>query len=321
MPFAFSVLAKTFGNAAINNIVAPTFAGITSVVANLDSTFSVSWSPATGGAATPINYEVYIALGNVSAGTLFQASNMAKVVQNNTTKIFMLADGVTYFVRGQVYTLGVRARSASGIQDSNTAILTAAAVAPGNLPVVYTNIANQLADIEANLAQDHLDLAQDHADFVAALAILDGYLTDFNAKLTVLQGYLATMSANNDSLEASALSIAASATAINNATADVVAAAASIDASADSLETSATAILAATSALDAAIDTLEADLATLTGQLSDLGDDITELEAVIAGLQGITAQLVSAAVGSDMDLELESAPTIDIEVQSEDETV
>jgi hypothetical protein len=150
----FSFLAP---NAAVTDLTPPTFAGITGNTPNTDGSISVAWSLASD-ATPPIEYLVYIALGSVSAATLFQTTNLTRIAPagSTSTKIFLLADQTTYLVNGQQYTVGVRAKDAVGNIDSNTVIQTPTAIASGNLPVVLQTLATDL-DAVLTAAQTTLE--------------------------------------------------------------------------------------------------------------------------------------------------------------------
>lgn len=153
-------------NAAISDTTAPTFSGITSTTPNTDGSITASWSAASD-ATAPIEYLIYIALGSVSAASLFVSGNLVTISPALTLskRIFTLADQTTYILNGQIYTLGVRAKDAVGNINTNTAISTATAIASGNLPTVLQTTATQLAATEVLLAADHVNFAADHATF------------------------------------------------------------------------------------------------------------------------------------------------------------
>lgn len=154
MSYAFQLAAKTFSNGAVVNTSPPTFGGVASVVPNTDGSFTVNWAVATGAAAAPIRYEIFVSPGSVSAATLFTLSNRISVSSSALTsaRVFVLQDQTTYFVNGQTYTFGVRAVSAQNISDTNTVVLTSAAIGTGNLPAIFQDIAEELAATEALLA-------------------------------------------------------------------------------------------------------------------------------------------------------------------------
>jgi hypothetical protein len=182
----------------VDQLTAPSFGGITSVNANADGSFTLNWAAATApsGCVTPIEYITYIALGSVSSATLFQSSNIYSYTPfgNLSAKVFTLANGTTYLIRGQVYTFGVRAKSATGISENGTAILTETAIGSGNLPQIFQDLANSLTSIEQDLAQDHVDLAADivdlqneNVDLANSITTLDGINTDLANIETDLQ--------------------------------------------------------------------------------------------------------------------------------------
>lgn len=156
-------VSQDLPQSSIADTTPPTFAGITSVVPNTDGSFTVSYSAASD-VSLPVRYQIYMALGTVSAAVLFQDANIVSSVTSLTSKVFMLPDWATYIVNGLVYTLGVRSVDAVGNVDTNTAVLTSTAIGSGNLPTVLQTTATQLAATEALLAQDVLDLDAIEAD-------------------------------------------------------------------------------------------------------------------------------------------------------------
>lgn len=139
-------------NASVSDTTAPTFAGITGAVANTDGSLTAQWSAATD-ATPPIEFIIYIALGSVNAAALFQSANIVTISPANTLSknVINLADQETYLVKGEQYTLGVRAKDALGNINTNTAIQVITAVASGNLPEVYQQIATDLQITESFL--------------------------------------------------------------------------------------------------------------------------------------------------------------------------
>ncbi len=123
MSYAAIVAAKQFYNGAVQNTNAPVFSGISTLVANSDGSFTAGWSVATGSAQNPIRYQVYIALGTVSAAALFVSGNIVYSVPGTSVLITTLSNQ-TYLTKGQDYTVGVRAISANNISETNTAVLT-----------------------------------------------------------------------------------------------------------------------------------------------------------------------------------------------------
>ena len=140
--FLATPFVQKLANSQVSNSTAPTFSGISGVTPNNDGSFTLSWSAATGAFATPVEYDIYVALGSVSASSLFVSGNMVETSQNNATSanVSTLANLTTYFVNGQVYTFGVRAVSSTSISDTNTTIMTATAIASGNLASIFQTI-------------------------------------------------------------------------------------------------------------------------------------------------------------------------------------
>lgn len=187
--YFYDVLEQKVSYTSITDATPPTFAGITSVTPNSDGSITAAWS-AGSTPKTPLEYEIFIALGSVSAATLFQASNLQKIVPTGTTstKVFMLADQATYILNGATYTLGVRAKDALGYEDSNTAILTTTAIASGNLISIFQTVAASLAATETSLATDHANFQSDHANFQADHANFQADHTAFGTDHTNFQG-------------------------------------------------------------------------------------------------------------------------------------
>lgn len=144
------ISSQLLPNAAISDLTPPTFAGITGATPNTDGSITALWSAASD-ATPPIEYNIYIALGVVSAAALFVPGNLVTISPALTTskRIFTLADQTTYLVNGQQYTMGVRAKDAVGNIDTNLVIQTPTAIASGNLPVVLQTLAT---DLDAVLA-------------------------------------------------------------------------------------------------------------------------------------------------------------------------
>lgn len=149
------------------NTTPPTFAGISGTTPNTDGSITATWLAGSTSGKDPIEYEIYITTGVVSAGALFVSTNKATISPSGTTskKIFTLADQTTYLVNGQQYTMGVRAVDSQGYTETNVALQTPTAVASGNLPVVYQTLATNIAATEVLLAADHVNFQGDHTNF------------------------------------------------------------------------------------------------------------------------------------------------------------
>jgi len=133
-------------SAALGNVTAPTFSGLSSSSANIDSSINIAWSAATGSAQSPVRYQEYIAEGSVSAGTLFVGGNLLRDTYGLSDIIYRLPNG-DYLSKGVTYTVGVRAVSANGIAETNTVIDTVvcSGVSVYNIPT------NPLLDDDARI--------------------------------------------------------------------------------------------------------------------------------------------------------------------------
>jgi hypothetical protein len=160
---------KNFVSSVTANTIAPTFSGIASVTPKNDGSFTITWSAATGSPALPVEYRMYVALGSVSAGSLFVNSNWVSTTKQTvvTGNVFQLGDGLTYFTNGLVYTFGVRAVSSQNVSDTNTAILTSTAIASGNLALVFQNIISDLNQEISYLNSDLSDIKK-NTDLIPA---------------------------------------------------------------------------------------------------------------------------------------------------------
>lgn len=143
--YALAPATQTLPPASLPDTTAPTFGGATGATPNLDASFTLAWLAATD-ASNPIRYRCYLALGSVSAAALFVPGNLVKTVEAPalSTRLFSLGDQLGYLIRGQIYTLGVRAVDAYGNMETNTVVVTATATASGNLPDIYQTVAAAL---------------------------------------------------------------------------------------------------------------------------------------------------------------------------------
>ena len=291
MSYIAVALEKTYPQTYIQNTTAPTFGGVTSVTPNNDGTVTANWSPATGSAATPVRYKVYIASGaSVPPATLFTIANNTIDTPSTFVKadILKLGDQSTYLVNGQTYTIGVRAFSSENISETNIVTMNVTAIASGNIGGLFqadhTNFQSDHAAFQSdhtnfqtdhtNFGTDHTNFQGDHADFVSDLNTLSAYLTTLNGYLSTLSSDLDTLGSLNTSIATSASSLATSAT---------------------SLASSATSIANTETALAADVAQLGTDLTTFASQLSELATDLTALEATSATLATNTAAIAAAA--------------------------
>ena len=239
----------------------PTFAGITGATPNSDGSITVNYALASS-TKTPIDYHVYIALGNVSAGALFMPTNQAIHIPpgKTTGRVFFLADQTTYLVKDQVYTVGVRSNDVYGFEDSNTAIQVVTAIASGNLPAIFQSLATQLAATEVLLATDHVNFQgdhtnfqADHAAFVADDAAFDADHANFQSDHSAFQGDHSNFQADHSNLAADIVTLNGYLTTLNSQLTTL-----------GSIET-----------------LLSADLVTLGDHLSDFAGYLTDLNTLI----------------------------------------
>ena len=107
-------------SACITDITAPTFAGISGIVANADGSGTGSWSAASD-ATLPIRYDVYIQA--TTATGLFSSANLVLSTKSTSIRLFYLTN-LTMLQAGTTYHVGVRAIDGVGNSESNTASLS-----------------------------------------------------------------------------------------------------------------------------------------------------------------------------------------------------
>jgi hypothetical protein len=255
----------------------PTFAGITSNTPNSDGSVTLNWSAATF-VVTPGQYLLYIALGSVSAATLFALAPASIAPAGNTSfKVFTLNDEATYLVNGNTYTVGVRAKDAVGNIDSNTVIETFAATASGNIGGVMQATAASLAATQTSFAASLVTMN-------SYLGTLNGYLTTFSGDLTVLAtdltnfaSYNATYTSQNSTFNGYLGTLASDLTTLATDLTNFN--------SYNSVYT------ANNSTFTSSLVTLASDLTAFAGYLTTLGADVTAINAVLATLEALVAGL------------------------------
>lgn len=164
--FFSGLFSQKTSQACLIDITPPTFAGVQSITPNNDGSFTVAWNIATD-LSGPIKYNIYVALGVVSAAALFVSQNISKVVKGVlNSRIITLGDQSTYFINGQVYTIGVRAEDGVGQIETNSVLISSTAIGSGNLSSVFQTIAASLVVTDANLQNDHVNFQADNAEFI-----------------------------------------------------------------------------------------------------------------------------------------------------------
>lgn len=133
-------------NACVDDITAPTFAGIATLVMQLNGAGRLAWLAATH-ALSPIYYDVYVQKDTATG--LFSAGNLALSSQALTVDVYALKD-LTPLQEGETYHFGVRARSAVGVSDANAVSLSG--ISSGVLTSTLANIANTLKSALGSLS-------------------------------------------------------------------------------------------------------------------------------------------------------------------------
>ena len=123
---------------SISDTTAPTFAGITSLLANPNGSLKASWTAGTD--TSEVRYEIYI---NTTSAGLFSLSNRAAITVNTTIDIFNLANNSLLI--NTTYYVGVRAIDMYGNRETNIAILNKI-----SLGVVDADIITILNSIKVN---------------------------------------------------------------------------------------------------------------------------------------------------------------------------
>ena len=127
----------------------PTFAGIQSLVPQLNGSLLASWNAGSSG-TQPLAYDIYIQIG--SATGLFVDSNRVKTVFGLSDYLFQLQDG-TLLVSGSTYYVGVKARDPLGNTSTNTnstyavstGVQPSRALAPTDIPSIVAAVWDEIA--------------------------------------------------------------------------------------------------------------------------------------------------------------------------------
>jgi methyl-accepting chemotaxis protein len=246
----------------------PVFAGVSGIVPKADGSLSVSWGSFTS-VNNPVMFQIYIRLGVVSALTLFASAPVAIVDEsNNTFDIFRLADQVTYLVKGQIYTVGVRCVDGVKNQNTNLVVMTATAIGTANIASVFQSLLDSLATTDQ-------DLKDDHANFVTIKNELESQVADITTQVGILTASALSIDASGDSIATSASTIASSAS---------------------GLATSATSLASSATLLDSETNALAGMLITLAGNLSTLAGEITQLDGVSTNVQDSANDIALSAI-------------------------
>lgn len=229
----------------------PTFAGIISTTPQSDGTFIVTWAAATS-TKIPVRYEIYVAVGSVSAAALFITANRVAFAPGSLTswRIGWLRDQTTYIVNGQIYTFGIRAVDAQNYSDSNNVILTSTAIASGNIGGLFQSL-------EILFAADIVSLANQISLLTTQVTNITTTAASLAASATSLVSSAASIASSATSLASSASSLASTAISIATTEAALAITAAAISVTEAALAADVTELNAAIAALNAAIATLQ----------------------------------------------------------------
>jgi hypothetical protein len=134
--------------ACIVDTTPPTFAGISSAVAQPNGSLLASWLAASD-LTLPITYEIFIK--PITATDLFLPENMC--LQTRNLSAFIFIDGNANILVNETYFVGVRARDGVGNVETNTVSLSA--VSLGVLPDAFSEIANNLINANKAIIADY----------------------------------------------------------------------------------------------------------------------------------------------------------------------
>lgn len=138
MQFFNDEFTQSSTGTSIPDTTAPTFAGVSGLLANPNGSLRASWSAATDG--SEVRYEVYINTSNVG---LFSLSNRAVITVSTTIDVFTLANNS--LLTATTYYVGVRAIDTYGNRETNVVILN-----EDSLGVVDADIIELLNSIKIN---------------------------------------------------------------------------------------------------------------------------------------------------------------------------
>lgn len=148
--FVQALFSQNLPQNCIADLTPPTFAGVSTLVAQTDGGIEVQWL--AGSTTKPdLSYLVYIALGVVTAPVLFQDANVVTISRGNKAKVYTLADLSTYLVKGSQYTFGVRAKDALDISETNTVVQTVVALSSGNIVDLLQTATQQLSSLVSGI--------------------------------------------------------------------------------------------------------------------------------------------------------------------------
>lgn len=311
--YFFGSASQLTSQACLVDLTAPTFSGVTTVTPQNSGAILAAWSAATEAISLPIEYNIYISPGSVSAATLFALSPAMKVRTLTQALIFTLNDQATYLVNGLTYTIGVRSEDGVGNVDSNVAILTTTAIASGNLSAVFQSIEDDLA-ADLSTFTGYLSTMNTYlgtfntylgnlntyvnTNLAAMLTTLSGYLTTLNTlvntnlsgMLTTLSGYLTTLNTLVNT------NLSALVTTLTSTASSLVTSAVSVASSAASLVTSATSIGSSASSISTSATSLSSSATSLASSATSIGSAATSIAASATAIDTTETALAATAI-------------------------
>ena len=141
--------------ACVVDTTAPTFGGITSLVANANGSLTASWAAATD-PSTPVRYEIYLQ-ANTSTGLFIDGTNLVAVSYGLNTTIYQDKLG-NPLVAGTTYYVGIRALDSIGNESPTlTSMSATSAGVPSTsiinlLNTINTKIGTPVASVSTDIA-------------------------------------------------------------------------------------------------------------------------------------------------------------------------
>lgn len=165
--FFASLFYHSTPQACVSDLTPPTFAGISTLVPQLNGSLRATWLAATD-ATTPIRYRIYIQKDTATG--LFSSSNMALETETLTKDIFQLKDG-SLLLEDVTYYVGVRAVDAVGNESSNLGSLSG--LSSGVLTGSLLTIAQDILTATQNLTSGGTSLVAELIETVMSVEIIE----------------------------------------------------------------------------------------------------------------------------------------------------
>jgi len=146
----FSTFYQESSGACTVDTTPPTFAGVTSLTANSNGSFTAAWSAATD-VGSPIRYTLFVQ-ASTATGLFADANRMPVGAGNTTATIYTNAAG-TELQSGVTYHVGVRASDPSGNEETNTVSLSAISegVLVGDIAAILNALGGDPCDVQVDI--------------------------------------------------------------------------------------------------------------------------------------------------------------------------